>query len=78
MSPGYVFLVESAAALCGIAYSAIGWFTATDEDEKYRWNTPARLRVQYRAHPAAVRLRVACLIAALALLAVAGANLRGW
>jgi hypothetical protein len=78
MSPGYVFLTESAAALCGMAYSAMGWFTATDGDEKYRWNIPAQLRVQYRAHPAAVRLRVAFLIAALALLAVAGLNLRGW
>jgi hypothetical protein len=78
MSPGYVFLVESAASLCGITYGAMGSFTATDGDEKYRWNIPARLRVQYRAHPAAVRLRVACLIAALALLAFAGVNLPAW
>jgi hypothetical protein len=82
MSPGYVFLVESAAALCALAYSAIGWFTATDEEghplPKYGWNLPARVRVRYRAHPAAVWLQVACLSAALALLAVAGVNLRGW
>jgi hypothetical protein len=78
MHRDYVGLISGAASLCVLIGCLISFGTMTDEhgrpvSEGGR-DVRERLRTRYRAHPAAVRLQAGCLIAALALLVVAGVN----
>jgi hypothetical protein len=79
MLRNYVPLVSGAAPLFTLACCVIGLLTTTDEQgrpvHKLGLSLRRRLRVRYRAHPVAVRLQFAFLIAAAVLLGAGAAML---
>ena len=79
MHRDYVGLFSGVSSLFVLIGCLISLRTMTDEHgrpvrEGHR-DLPERLRARYQAHRGAVRLQFACLLAAFALLVVAGVNL---
>jgi hypothetical protein len=77
MHRDYVGLFSGAASLFTLGSCVIGMLTTTDERgrpvHKLGLGLSERLRVRYRAHPVAVRLQFAFLIAAVVLLGTGAA-----
>jgi hypothetical protein len=78
MHRDYVGLFSGVSSLCVLTACLIGFRTMTDEHGRLvsegGRGLRDRLRSRYKAHPTALRVQFACLIAAVALLVVAGVN----
>jgi hypothetical protein len=78
MHRDYVGLFSGASSLCVVIACLIGFRTMTDEHGRLvsegGRGLRVRLRSRYKAHPTALRVQFACLIAAVALLVVAGVS----
>ena len=74
----YVGLFSGVSSLCVLTACLISFRTMTDEHGRLVTEGGRglrdRLRSRYKAHPTALRVQFACLIAALALIVVAGVN----
>jgi hypothetical protein len=78
MHRDYVGLFSGASSLCVVIACLIGFRTMTGEHGRLvsegGRGLRERLRSRYRAHPTALRVQFACLIAAVAFLVVAGVS----
>jgi hypothetical protein len=78
MHRDYVGLFSGVSSLFVVIGSLVSFRTMTDEHgrpvHEGRRDVRERLHARYKAHPRAVRVQFACLIAAVALLVIAGVN----
>jgi hypothetical protein len=78
MHRDYVGLFSGVSSLCVVIACLIGFRTMTDEHGRLvsegGRGLRERLSSRYKAHPTAMRVQFECLIAAVALLVVAGVN----